>query len=247
MDVLLSTVFGTGFAFFMTTAGACSVFLLKNKMNGIYKSIILGIAAGIMLASSIWSLLMPAIEQAESILPVVTGFVLGVAFMIILDEIFFRFFKIKKKNLLLVTSVTIHNIPEGMAIGIAFASAGLNFDNPALFTGAVSLAVGIALQNFPEGAAVALPMKQEGLSTFRSFLCGSMSGIVEPLFGIAVCLAAGKIAAFMPHLLAFASGTMMFVVIEELMPEIHCEKSSRLGSVGVIAGFLLMMILDVVL
>lgn len=245
MDVLLSTVSGTGFAFFMTTAGACSVFLLKNKMSGIYRSAVLGIAAGIMLASSVWSLLLPAIEQAQTIIPVGIGFVLGVAFMIILDEIFLKVFRIKKKNLMLVISVIIHNIPEGMAIGIAFASAGLNTDNPALFTGAVSLAVGIALQNFPEGAAVAFPLKEEGISSFKSFLLGSLSGIVEPLFGILVCLAAGKIGAFMPHLLAFAAGTMMFVIIEELMPEIHYEGGCRLGTIGVITGFLFMMILDV--
>lgn len=247
MEVFLSTVLGTGFAFFMTTAGACSVFLLKNKISEVTKSAFLGIAAGIMLASSIWSMLIPAIEQAETIVPVGLGFLLGVALMIVLDEIFFRCFKIKKKDLLLVTSVTIHNIPEGMAIGIAFAAAGLNPDNPALFAGAVSLAIGIGIQNFPEGLAVALPLRQEGMKAWKSFLYGAMSGIVEPVFGIAVCLIAAQISGIMPHLLAFAAGTMMYVIVEELMPQIHCTGNSKLGTLGVIAGFLLMMTLDVAL
>ncbi len=247
MSVLLSTVLGTGFAFLMTTAGACSVFLMKNELSERARSVFFGVAAGIMLASSIWSMLLPAIEQADTVLPVVSGFVLGVVFMIGLDEIFFRCFKIKKKDLLLVTSVTIHNIPEGMAIGIAFAAAGLNLDNPALFAGAVSLAIGIGIQNFPEGLAVALPLKQEGMKTWKSFLYGCMSGAVEPMFGIAVCLIAANISAVMPHLLAFAAGTMMFVIIEELLPQIHCCKNSKSGSIAVIAGFLLMMILDVAL
>lgn len=247
MDVLLLTVLGTGFAFFMTTAGAGSVFLLKKTMNDVSRGVFLGVAAGIMMASSIWSMLMPAIEQAKTVVPVVLGFVLGVAFMIVLDEIFFRCFKIKKKDLLLVTSVTIHNIPEGMAIGIAFAATGLNPDNPALFAGAVSLAIGIGIQNFPEGLAVALPLRQEGMKAWRSFLYGVLSGIVEPIFGIAVCLITAKITGIMPQLLAFAAGTMMYVIVEELMPQIHCTENSKLGTLGVIAGFLLMMTLDVAL
>ena len=206
MNVLFSTFLGTGFAFLMTAAGAGCVFLVKNKMSSRLKSIFMGVAAGIMLAASIWSLLMPAIEQADNVIPVVVGFVTGVILMIVLDEIFFRCFKIKKKNLMLVTSVTIHNIPEGMAIGIAFASAGLSVDEPALLAGAVSLAVGIAIQNFPEGLAVSMPLKQEGISTCKSFLLGCMSGIVEPVFGIAVCLLAGRARLIMPGLLSFAAG-----------------------------------------
>lgn len=247
MNVLLLTVLGTGFAFFMTTAGASSVFLFKNNINDVSRSVFLGFAAGIMLASSIWSMLMPAIERAEMIVPVVLGFVLGAAFMTLLDEVFFRCFKIKKKDLLLVTSVTIHNIPEGMAIGIAFAAAALNMKDTSLFTGAVSLAIGIGIQNFPEGAAVALPLKQEGLCAWKSFLYGGLSGAVEPVFGIIVCLIAANISGIMPHLLAFAAGTMMFVIIEELLPQIHCSKNSKPGTIAVIAGFLLMMILDVAL
>ncbi len=247
MDVLLLTVLGTGFAFFMTTAGASSVFLFKNNMNDISRGVFLGVAAGIMIASSIWSMLMPAIEQADTVVPVVLGFVLGVIFMIVLDEIFFRCFKIKKKDMLLVTSVTIHNIPEGMAIGIAFAAAALNMNDPALFTGAVSLAIGIGIQNFPEGAAVALPLRQDGMKAWKSFLYGCLSGIVEPVFGIMVCLIAANISVSMPYLLAFAAGTMMFVVIEELLPQIHSSKNSKPGTIAVIAGFLLMMILDVAL
>jgi ZIP family zinc transporter len=144
-------------------------------------------------------------------------------------------------------AVTLHNIPEGMAVGLAFALAAQQGDNPALYTSAMALAIGIGIQNFPEGAAISLPLRQEGLSPSKAFIKGSLSGIVEPIFGILTVLIAGSIIPLMPWLLSFAAGAMMYVVVEELIPEAHLGEHSNIGTLGVMVGFLIMMILDVAL
>ena len=151
-----------------------------------------------------------------------------------------------KKTTLLVSAVTLHNIPEGMAVGLAFAMAAQHQD-PAMMSAAMALAIGIGIQNFPEGAAISLPLRQEGFSRFKAFLYGSLSGIVEPIFGILTVLAASQIAGLMPWLLSFAAGAMIFVVVEELVPEAHLGEHTHIGTLGFMLGFLIMMILDVAL
>ena len=190
-------------------------------------------------------------------IPAVLGFLLGIAFLLLLDTLTphlhlnaeepeGRPCKICKSTMTIL-AITIHNIPEGMATGLAFALAAQHHNEPALFTSAFALAIGIGIQNFPEGAAIALPLRQEGMSRGRAFLCGSLSGIVEPIFGIMVTLVAYQIAAYMPWLLSFAAGAMLYVVVEELIPEAHLGEHSHQGTLGVMVGFLVMMILDVAL
>jgi ZIP family zinc transporter len=152
-----------------------------------------------------------------------------------------------KRTTLLVSAVTLHNIPEGMAVGLSFALAAQHNGDPAMYAAAIALALGIGLQNFPEGAAVSLPLRQEGMSTWKSFWFGCLSGIVEPVFGLLMVLLAGFIAPYMPWLLAFAAGAMLYVVVEELIPEAHLGEHSNIGTLAVMAGFVLMMILDVAL
>ena len=152
-----------------------------------------------------------------------------------------------KRTTLLVFAVTLHNIPEGMAVGLSFALASQHGNDPSLYAGAMALAMGIGIQNFPEGAAISLPLRQEGLPAWRAFVYGSISGVVEPIFGILTVLIAGSIQPLMPWLLAFAAGSMMYVVVEELIPEAHLGEHSNVGTLGVMAGFIVMMILDVAL
>ena len=152
-----------------------------------------------------------------------------------------------KRTTLLVFAVTLHNIPEGMAVGLSFALAAQHGGDTALYTAAMALAVGIGIQNFPEGAAISLPLRQEGMSRGKAFLCGSLSGVVEPIFGILTVLLSGFIGPFMPWLLSFAAGAMIYVVVEELIPEAHLGEHSNVGTLGVMGGFLVMMILDVAL
>ncbi len=253
---------GTGFTFLMTTLGAAVVFLFRKKAGTGAQRIFLGFAAGVMIAASVWSLLIPAIEEAEAAggigwIPAAGGFALGVAFLMLLDGILPHLHpdarqpegvKSKlKRTTLLVFAVTLHNIPEGMAVGLSFALAAQHGGDPALYTAAMALAVGIGIQNFPEGAAISLPLRQEGMSRGKAFLCGSLSGIVEPIFGILTVLLSGLIGPFMPWLLSFAAGAMIYVVVEELIPEAHLGEHSNVGTLGVMGGFLVMMILDVAL
>lgn len=202
----------------------------------------LGFAAGVMVAASVFSLLLPAIEEAEAAggvgwLPAAGGFILGVLFLWGLDSLLPHLHPESdapeglpsswRRTTLMVLAVTLHNIPEGMAVGLSFALAAQS-DGGSL-SAAMALAVGIGLQNFPEGAAISLPLRQEGISTGRAFLYGALSGVVEPIFGISVVLAAGTITPFMPWLLSFAAGTMMYVVTEELIPEAHLGEHSNTG------------------
>ena len=242
---------GTGFTFGMTTLGAALVFFLAGEPHPRFQRALLGFAAGVMTAASVWSLLLPAIDQAsQGALPVwvpaAGGMLTGVAFLAALDALLPRLRRGRqamtaswRQTTLLMTAITLHNVPEGMAVGLAFALAAQGDG----FAGAVALAMGIGIQNFPEGAAVALPLRQEGWSRPRAFAGGMLSGAVEPLFGVLVVLAAAGVAPLMPWLLSFAAGAMLYVVVEELVPQAH----SRAGTCGFVVGFLIMMVLDVAL
>lgn len=261
VQALLWAAAGTGFTFLMTTLGSAAVFLFRGRSSALAQRVFLGFAAGVMIAASVWSLLIPAIERAESAgqagwVPAAGGFALGVAFLLVLHNVIPHLHPGERdpegppsrweRPTLLFTAVTLHNIPEGMSVGLLFALAGLDGD-PAAFGMAVALAVGIGIQNVPEGAAVSLPMLQEGMSAPRAFAMGALSGLAEPVFGILVVLFAGVIGPLMPWLLAFSAGAMMFVVVEELIPEAHLGEHTNAGTLAVMAGFLLMMVLDVAL
>ncbi len=254
MNGILLAFLGTTFTFMITTLGALNVFWVKKNMCNDIQCIFLGFAGGVMVAASIWSLLIPAIDSADannqiSWLITSGGFLIGVFILLAADKVIRRKVNlpIKKKTLMLVLAVTIHNIPEGMAIGLAFALAMQNPDNPGLMSGAIALAIGIGIQNYPEGTAVALPLIGEGVSKKKAFLIGSMSAIVEPIFGVLAALLASVVKSGMPLLLAIAAGTMIYVVIEELVPEAHMGEKDNVGTLGFIVGFVIMMILDVAL
>jgi len=248
---LLWAAAGTGFTFAMTSLGAATVFFFRDIPNDKIQRVLLGFAAGVMTAASVWSLLLPAIEQAAAWripgwVPAAGGMLLGVIFLAALDALLPRLRREReiadpgwKQTVLLTTAITLHNIPEGMAVGLAFALAAQGES----FAGAAALAIGIGIQNFPEGAAISLPLRQKGWSRLRSFAGGALSGIVEPLFGVAVVLVAAGVRPLMPWLLSFAAGAMLYVVVEELVPQAH----SRAGTCGFVVGFLIMMVLDVAL
>ena len=247
---LARAALGTGFTFGMTALGAAMVFFLAGEPRPRFQRTLLGFAAGVMTAASVWSLLLPAIDRARAAglpgaLPAAAGMLLGVGFLAALDSLLPRLRRTPagddawRQSALLMTAITLHNVPEGMAVGLAFAAAGAGEG----LAGAAALAIGIGIQNFPEGAAVALPLRQSGRTRLRAFGGGALSGAVEPLFGIlAAALAAGAEPA-MPWLLSFAAGAMLYVVVEELIPQAH----SRAGTCGFVLGFLVMMVLDVAL
>ncbi len=262
MRTILLALEGTGFAWLMTSLGAAMVFFFKKEMKENIHKAFLGFAAGVMIAASVWSLLIPAIEQAGEAggigwLPAAGGFLLGALFLMMMDKLVPHLHIGERqgegpktslqRTTLMVFAVTLHNIPEGMAMGIAFANARVNGADAVEYAAAFALAIGIGLQNFPEGAAISLPLKREGTGTLKAFLCGCLSGIVEPVFGVVTVLLASALVPFMPWLLSFAAGAMIYVVVEELIPEAHLGEHSHFGTVGVLAGFLLMMILDVAL
>lgn len=245
---------GTGFTCLATVLGAAMVFFFREDLKPATQKIFLGFAAGVMVAASVWSLLIPSMEMAEEMgqspaLPVGGGFLLGGAFLMVLDRLTPHLHigssdpeglpAHLNRTTMIVLAVTLHNIPEGMAVGLAFAlvSGGEGF------AGAAALAMGIGIQNFPEGAAVALPLRQGGWSRPRAFVGGMLSGAVEPVFGVLAALAAAGVDPLMPWLLSFAAGAMLYVVVEELIPQAH----SRAGTCGFVMGFLVMMVLDVAL
>lgn len=257
---ILWAAVGTGFTFLMTALGAATVLVFRGRTTPSLQRIFLGFAAGVMVAASVFSLLLPAIEETRALggiswLPAAGGFLLGVLFLWGLDNLLPHLHPEAqtpeglssswRRTTLMVLAVTLHNIPEGMAVGLSFALAAQHSGGG--LSAAMALAIGIGLQNFPEGAAISLPLRQEGVSTGRSFLYGALSGLVEPVFGILVVLAAGAIEPFMPWLLSFAAGTMLYVVTEELIPEAHLGEHSNAGTLSVMAGFVIMMILDVAL
>ena len=262
MNIIWMTLQGTGFAFLMTTLGAALVFLFRKEMKESVQRVMLGFAAGVMIAASVWSLLIPAIEQAEESgqigwIPAAGGFVLGGAFLMLMDRLIPHLHMGAaetegihasfKRTTLMVFAVTLHNIPEGMAMGISFANSAITGGSFGDYAAAFALAIGIGIQNFPEGAAISLPLRKEGVKPWKAFFCGSLSGIVEPVFGVITVLLAGFLAPAMPWLLSFAAGAMIYVVVEELIPEAHLGEHSHAGTTGVMVGFLVMMILDVAL
>lgn len=251
---------GTMFTFLATALGAATVYFFKKDIPQSIQRAFLGFAAGVMIAASVWSLLIPAMEMAaengqSEWLPAAGGFVLGALFLLLLDRVLPHLHPgcsepegLKtsfSRTTMLVLAVTLHNIPEGLAVGLAFGLAG---ENSAIsLSGAIALSMGMALQNFPEGAAISLPLKKEGLSNNRSFLLGALSGVVEPIAGVTGVLIASSITGIMPWFLAFAAGAMIYVVVEELVPEAHLGEHSHIGTLSVMLGFLVMMVLDVAL
>lgn len=247
--------------FLGTSLGAGCVFFIKSGLNRTVQRSLTGFAAGVMVAASVWSLLVPAMEQSADMgrlafLPAVTGFWLGILFLLVLDRAIPHLHQGAsqpegpharlKRTTMLVLAVTLHNIPEGMAVGVSFALAAQSGDT-ALLTASTALAIGIGIQNFPEGAAISLPLYQEGMSKGKAFLIGAASGIVEPIFALLTVLVAGTVQLVLPWLLSFAAGAMLYVVVEELIPEANLSQGGHSGTLGVMAGFLLMMILDVAL
>lgn len=256
---LLYAAIGTGCTCLATVLGAAMVFFFKREMSAVTQKVFLGFAAGVMIAASVWSLLIPAMEAAEEaggsvFLPVGGGFVLGGVFLLLLDLLLPHLHLDSeqpeglparwKRTTMIVLAVTLHNIPEGMAVGLSFTVAAR--DGGAL-AGAVAVAIGMGLQNFPEGAAVSLPMRAQGVSAGKAFACGAASGVVEPIFGLLTVLVAGSVSGLMPWILSFAAGAMIYVVVEELIPEAHLGEHSHAGTVSVMAGFLVMMLLDTAL
>ena len=239
---------GTGFTCLATVLGAAMVFFFREDLKPATQKIFLGFAAGVMVAASVWSLLIPSMEMAEEMgqspaLPVGGGFLLGGAFLMVLDRLTPHLHigssdpeglpAHLSRTTMIVLAVTLHNIPEGMAVGLAFSLAAQD--------------TGMGLQNFPEGAAISLPLRSDGVGTGRAFAAGALSGVVEPIFGLLTVLVAGSVSLVMPWVLSFAAGAMIYVVVEELIPEAHLGEHSHVGTASVMCGFLVMMLLDVML
>ena len=251
---------GTLIPFLGTSLGAAMVFFLKKQFSDSLQKILTGFAAGVMVAASFWSLLQPALESSEgmgklSFVPAAVGFLIGVGFLLLLDEVTPHMHMDNqdegpksslKRTTKLILAVTLHNIPEGMAVGVVYAGwlAGGSGISRA---GALALALGIAIQNFPEGAIVSLPLRAEGMPKSKTFFYGVLSGAVEPVAAWVTIAAAAAVIPVMPYFLAFAAGAMMYVVVEELIPEMSEGKHSNAGTVAFSLGFVLMMILDVAL
>lgn len=260
MSPIALAFLGTMFTFLATALGAATVFIFKKDIPASIQRAFLGFAAGVMIAASVWSLLIPAMEMAEEAgqpgwHSTAGGFILGALFLLMLDRLLPHLHigsnepeGLKSsftRTTMLVLAVTLHNIPEGLAVGLAFGLAG---ESSAMsLSGALALSLGMALQNFPEGAAISLPLKKEGLSNRRSFMLGALSGVVEPIAGVTGVLIAGSITGLMPWFLSFAAGAMIYVVVEELIPEAHLGEHSHTGTLSVMLGFLVMMVLDVAL
>lgn len=254
-------IIGILLPFLGTALGAACVFLMRNAMPGRLQKGLIGFAAGVMVAASVWSLLIPSIEMTgksgfASILPAIVGFLIGILFLLFLDDIVPHQHidsnqsegpksHISRTSKLFF-AVTLHNIPEGMAVGVALAAAmGHSASMP--MAGAIALSIGIAIQNFPEGAIVSMPLRSAGNSRKKAFAMGTLSGLVEPIGAVLTVLLASIVIPILPYLLAFAAGAMIYVVVEELIPETQEGKHSDIGTIGFTIGFLLMMTLDVVL
>jgi zinc transporter, ZIP family len=260
LNPALLALFATLFTWGLTAIGAAFVFFFKTINQKVLNSM-LGFASGIMIAASFWSLLSPAIEMATSmgvppVLPAVVGFLGGGLFLFTVDRILPHLHQglatseaegIKtswQRSVLLVMAITLHNIPEGLAVGVAFGALGLA-GSPATLGAAIALAVGIGIQNLPEGAAVSIPLRREGMSRIKSFVYGQASGVVEPIAGVFGALLVIAIQPILPYALAFAAGAMIYVVVEELIPEAQQHGSSDYSTMGAMAGFAVMMLLDV--
>jgi len=257
----MALLLGILIPFLGTTLGSAMVFLMRNKMSKKVEKILLGFASGVMIAASVWSLIIPSINMAEeqgqvAWIPAAVGFLLGIIFLLVLDSLIPHIHlndekpeglksKLNKRTMMLL-AVTLHNIPEGMAIGVTFAGALIG-NVEITVAGAFALAIGIAIQNFPEGAIVSMPLKSDGLSKPKAFLYGALSGIVEPIAAVITILLVGYITPILPYVLSFAAGAMIYVVVEELIPESQAGEHSNIGTIGVALGFVIMMILDVAL
>lgn len=244
--------------FLGTTIGSFFVFFLRNKINNKVEKLLLGFAGGVMMAASIWSLIIPAITQSAhldsfSFIPALIGIILGVLFLILVDKLACKIkqsesTKVKqdKKSSMLMFAVTLHNIPEGMAVGVALA--GAYFGNTGIsIASSLALSIGIAVQNIPEGAIISMPLLGQGHTKSKAFCSGVLSGIVEPISAILTLLLVNFITPILPYLLSFAAGAMIYVVVEELIPQSQTEDGARIATLSFIIGFLIMMILDVVL
>ena len=256
---MFKIILGGIIPFIGTTIGAMFVFFLKDNFSSKLNKLLLGFSGGVMIASSIWSLIIPAIEKSKNMgfwkfFPSVCGICLGVCFMLLLDNFCLRIsskadsssLDFNQKTRLMFCAVTIHNIPEGMAVGVALASAFLGV-NAVSVSSAFALSMGIAIQNIPEGAIISLPLASQNFSKRKAFSFGVLSGIVEPIFAILTIFLSSIITPILPYLLAFAAGAMIYVSIEELIPESHSNANSKMATLSFIVGFLIMMILDVVL
>ena len=242
-----------------TMLGSAFVFMMKDEMSLRLQKSLLGFASGVMVAASVWSLLIPSMVEGKgawSVLPAAIGFLLGMGFLLLVDELTPHLHigtdqpegmrSHLSKTAMLALAVTIHNLPEGMAVGVVFAGADSGVTNISLAS-AVAVSLGIAIQNVPEGAIISMPMRAAGNSRWRSFLIGSLSGAVEPIGAIAVLLLASLLMSVLPYMLAFAAGAMFYVVVEELIPEASNGQHSNLSTIGFAIGFVLMMVLDVVM
>jgi ZIP family zinc transporter len=255
-----AALYATLFTWFLTALGASMVFFFKKENKSLMDGM-LGFTGGVMVAASIWSLLIPAINMTEGegfmkVLPAIIGFLIGAFFLFGIDKLLphlhVNFKQVEgvktpwQKSTLMVLAITLHNIPEGLAVGVLFGGVATGVSG-ATIGGAVALALGIGLQNLPEGLAVAMPLKRMGLSRTKSFLYGQLSAIVEPVAGVIGVLAVATFTPILPYALAFAAGAMIFVVVEEVIPEAQQNKNSDMATVGFIAGFIIMMSLDVIL
>ena len=254
-------IIGLLIPFLGTALGAAMVFFMKNSMNKKLEKILLGFASGVMIAASVWSLIIPSINMATeqgkiAWLPAAVGFLFGILFLLVLDSVIPHLhlnssepegIKAKlKRTTMMVFAVTLHNIPEGMAVGVAFAGA-MTQNTGITIAGALALAIGIAIQNFPEGAIISMPLKSEGMSKGKAFMLGVLSGVVEPIGALITILLTNLVVPVLPYLLSFAAGAMIYVVVEELIPEAQDGEHSNLATIGVAIGFVIMMILDVAL
>lgn len=257
----MNIILGILIPFAGTAAGAACVFFMKDRIQPLVQKMLLGFASGVMVAASVWSLLIPAMDMAADMgkfafVPAAAGFLLGIAFLLLMDRLVPHLHmdheepeglkSSLKKTTMLVLAVTLHNIPEGMAVGVVFAGM-LQGGAMITVTGAFALSIGIAIQNFPEGAIISMPLKSEGLSRGKAFLYGAASGIVEPLGAAVTVLLASYITPVLPYLLAFAAGAMIYVVVEELIPEASEGEHSNTATIGFAVGFAVMMALDVAL
>ena len=244
-----------------TMLGSAFVFFMRDEMSVRLQKTLLGFASGVMVAASVWSLLIPSMEMAEgnarwAVMPAAVGFLVGIGFLLMIDEITPHLHigtdkpegmrSHLSKTAMLALAVTIHNLPEGMAVGVVFAGANSGFSHISL-TSAVAVALGIAIQNVPESAIISMPMRAAGNSRWKSFVIGSLSGVVEPVGALAVLLLASALTPILPYMLAFAAGAMFYVVVEELIPEASNGQHSNLSTIGFAVGFVLMMVLDVVM
>jgi len=261
MGQIWTVVYGLMIPLTGTTLGAAMVYVMRREMSVNLQKALLGFASGVMIAASVWSLLIPAIEMEEAAggiawVPAVSGFLFGIGFLLVLDMVIPHLHlnsshpegpstKIRK-SFMLVLAVTLHNLPEGMAVGVVFAGV-LNGNTAVSVAGAFALAIGIGIQNFPEGAIISMPLMSAGMSRNRAFVYGFLSGVVEPVGAVLTILLTSLISSMLPFVLSFAAGAMIYVVVEELIPEAQQEPHTNIGTIGTAIGFAVMMLLDVAL